>query len=231
MKAQDVMTTNVVSVSEDTPIHEVVGLLLRHRISAVPVVDAAQSVVGILSEGDLLRPKGSSRSGTERPWWLEAVFAGKTVEFEKTHGRPAGGAMTRNVISVDYDTPLNEIAELLERHHIKRAPVLRDGKLVGIISRANLLHGLANTIIEQHEPGAAKDRKLRSELLKILLAAHELDTELINVTVNDGNVRLWGVVENEEEIAVAERVAKSLSGVKMVQNNLSFGPVSGLPVY
>ena len=230
MKTQDVMTTNVVSVSEDTPIHEIVGLLLKHRISAVPVVDAAQNVVGMLSEGDLLRPEGGSRSGTERPWWLEAIFAGKTVEFDKTHGRTAGSVMTRNVVTVDSETPLTEVAELLERYHIKRAPVLCNGKLVGIVSRANLLHGLANTIIEHHEPGAAKDRKLRSELLKTLLATHELDTELINVTVNDGNVRLWGAVDNEEEIAIAERAAASLSGVKTVQNNLGLGPVSGMPV-
>lgn len=230
MQAQDVMTANVISVSENTPIHEVVGQMLKYKISAVPVVDAAQSIVGIVSEGDLLRPEGSSRTGTEYPWWLEAVFAGKIVEFEKALGRTASAVMTRNVVTTNYNTPLNEIAELLERHHIKRAPVLRDGKLVGIVSRANLLHGLANTIIEHHEPGATKDRKLRDELLKTLLDMHELDTVLINVTVNDGNVRLWGIVENTEESAAAESAAKALSGVKSVQNNLGLGPISGLPI-
>ena len=94
--------------------------------------------------------------------------------------------------------------KLLERHHIKRVPVLSDGRLVGIVSRANLLHGLANTIIDHHEPGAAKDRQLRHELMKILMAEHKLDPVFVNVTVNDGNVRLWGVVENADEAAVAE---------------------------
>ncbi|MGC2415355.1 MAG: CBS domain-containing protein [Stellaceae bacterium] len=228
MHAKDIMTVNVISVSEDSPVHDVVGLLLKYRISAVPVVDGTRKVVGIVSEGDLLRPE-ASRAGRRRPWWLEAVFAGEPVAYEKTLGRTAGAVMTRNVFTVDEDTPLNEIAELLERHHIKRVPVLSDGRLAGIVSRANLLHGLANTIVDHHEPGAAKDRQLREELVKILLGKHQLDTVLVNVTVSDGNVRLWGVVENVDEAALAENAAKTLPGVKSVKNNLSPGPMSGVP--
>jgi CBS domain-containing protein len=230
MQAKDIMTVNVISVSEDSPIHEVVGLLLKYRISAVPVVDDERKVVGIVSEGDLLRPEGASRAGTKRPWWLEAVFAGQTVAYEKAHGRTAGAVMTRNVFTVDDDTPLNEIAELLEHHHIKRVPVLSGGRLAGIVSRANLLHGLANTIVDHHEPGAAKDRQLREELVKILLDKHELDAVLVNVTVSDGNVRLWGVVENADQAAATESVAKTLPGVKSVENNLGPSPMSGVPV-
>jgi CBS domain-containing protein len=230
MQAKDIMTVNVVSVSQDTPIHEVVGLLLKYRISAVPVIDRARKVVGIVSEGDLLRPEGTSRAGAQRPWWLEAIFSGQTVAYETAGGRTAGGAMTRNVVTVDEDTPLYEIAGLLERHQIKRVPVVCDGRLAGIVSRANLLHGLANTIIDHHEPGAAKDRELRHKLMKTLLDDHKLDTVLLNVTASDGNVRLWGVVENADEAAVAERAAKSLEGVKSVENNLSLGPMSGVPI-
>jgi CBS domain-containing protein len=230
MLAKDVMTENVISVSEESPIHEVVGLLLKYRISAVPVVDGARKVVGIISEGDLLRPEGTSRTATQRPWWLEAVSAGQTVSYEKAHGRTAGAVMTRNVVTVDADTPLNEIAQLLEHHHIKRVPVLSDGRLAGIVSRANLLHGLANTIIDHHEPRAAQDRQLRNELAKILLNKRELAGSLVNVTVTDGNARLWGVVENADDAAVAECAAKALPGVKSVENNLHPGPISGVPV-
>jgi CBS domain-containing protein len=230
MQAKDVMTVNVISVSEDSPVHEIVGLLLKYRISAVPVVDGAQQVVGIVSEGDLLRPEGTSHAATRRPWWLEAVFAGGTVAYEKTPGRTADSVMTRNVLTVEEDTPLDEIAELLERHHIKRVPVLSDGKLVGIVSRANLLHGLANTIVDHREPGAATDRQLRDKLVKLLLDQHKLDTVLVNVTVSDGNVRLWGLVENADEAAAAESAAKTLPGVKSVENNLGSGPMSGVPV-
>ena len=230
MLAKDIMTANVVSVHESTPVHDIVGLLLQHRISAVPVVDDAQQVVGIISEGDLLRPEGKGRTALERPWWLEAVFSGKTVEYQKASGRTAGSVMTRNVFTVEEDMPLTEIAELLERHHIKRVPVLRGGKLAGIVSRANLLHGLANIIVERHEPGAAEDRELRNELLEILLKQHELDPVLVNVTVSDGNVRLWGIVENTDEAKAAEQAAKTLPGVKSVTNNLGPGPLSGVPV-
>ena len=100
----------------------------------------------------------------------------------------------------------------------------------GIVSRANLLHGLANTIVDHHEPGAAKDRQLRHELMKILLDEHKLDTVFVNITVSDGNVRLWGVVENADEAAAAEGAAKTLPGVKSVENNLGPGPMSGVPV-
>ena len=230
MQARDIMTANVISVTENAPVHEIVGLLLRYRISAVPVIDGARNVVGIVSEGDLLRPEAADRAETRRPWWLEAVSAGQQVDYDKAHGRTAGAVMTRNVITVDENTPLNEIAELLERHHIKRVPVLSDGGLVGIVSRANLLHGLANTIIDRHEPGAANDRQLRHELMKILLDEHKLDPVFVNVTVSDGNVRLWGVVENADEASAAEKAAKSLPGVKSVENNLGPGPMSGVPV-
>jgi CBS domain-containing protein len=230
MQAKDIMTVNVISVSEDTPVHELVGLLLKHRISALPVVDSARKVVGIVSEGDLLRPEGASRAEMRGPWWLEAFFAGLPVTYDKAQGRTAGAMMTRNVITVDENTPLNEIAELLERHHIKRVPVVSEGRLAGIVSRANLLHGLANTIVDHHEPGAAKDRQLRQELMKILLDEHKLDTVFVNVTVRDGNVRLWGVVENADEAAAAEGAAKNLPGVKSVENNLGPGPMSGVPV-
>src|SRR6516165_10562191 len=224
------MTVNVISVSEDTAVHEIVSLLLKYRISAVPVIDGGRRVVGIVSEGDLLRGEGTSQTRVHHPWWLEAVFVGQTVAYDKARGARASAVMTRNVITVDEEKPLNQIAELLERHHIKRVPVLTDGKLAGIVSRANLLHGLANTIVDHHEPGAAKDRQLRNELMKFLLDRHELDTVLVNVTVSDGNVQLWGVVENAEEAAAAESAARTLPGVRSVENNLGPGPISGVPV-
>ncbi len=224
MQAKDVMTVNVISVTEEAPVHEIVRLLMRYRISAVPVVDGSGKVVGIVSEGDLLRPEGG------RLWFLEATLAGRSVSFEKARGRTAGAIMTRNVVTVDEETPLNQIAELLERRRIKRVPVLKDGRLTGIVSRANLLHGLASTIVEHHEPGAAKDRQIRDGLVKTLLEKHGLDTVLVNVTVTEGNVRLWGAVENAEQAALAERAAKALPGVKSVENYLGLGPMSGVPV-
>ena len=203
--------------------------MLKYRISAVPVIDRARKVVGIISESDLLPPEGRTPPGRSVRGGCRRFFAGQKLDYEGAHGRTAGEVMTRNLFTVDEDTPVNEIAELLSRQNIKRVPVLRDGGLVGIVSRANLLHGLANVIIDHHEPGAAKDR-LREELLKILLEKPELEGVLVNVTVNNGNVRLWGVVENADQAAAAERAARSLVAVKSVENNLTPAPISGVPV-
>jgi hypothetical protein len=100
---------------------------------------------------------------------------------------------------------------------------------VGIVSRANLLHGLANTIIDRHEPNAAKDRRLRQEVIKLLLDEHKLDSVFVNVTVDNGKVRLWGLVENTGQAAAAAKAAKGLPGVVSVENNLGPGPMSGVP--
>ena len=228
MQAKDIMTVNVISVSETTPVHEIVQLMLKYHISAVPVIDHARNVVGIVSEGDLLVSETTS-AGRRRPWWLD-TFLGEGVDYEKAHGRIASEIMTSKVVTVDEHTPVHQIAELLERHHIKRVPVLCGGKLAGIVSRANLLHGLANTIVEHHEPGAEKDRELRQRLMKSLLDNGKLETVLVNITVQDGNVRLWGMVENAGQAAAVGNAAKALSGVKSVENNLGTGPMSGVPI-
>jgi CBS-domain-containing membrane protein len=230
MQAKDIMTSKVVTVWDGSSVRDIVGLLLKYRISALPVVDRAQRVVGIVSEGDLLRPEGAGAATTRRASWLEAVSAAQPVLDEKAQGRTASAVMTRDVLTIGEDTPLNEIAELLERNHIKRVPVTRDGKLVGIVSRGNLLHGLANTIVDHHEPGAARDRKLREELVSAILAKQELDTVLVNVIVRDGNVRLWGVIDNANQAEEIETIAKAVPGVKSVENNLGSGPMSGVPI-
>jgi CBS domain-containing protein len=236
MQARDVMTENVVCVTQTTAVHEVVRLMLKHHISAMPVVDAGRRVVGILSEGDLLRPEGSGRDpaaeqagAVERAWWLGAMLMEKGGRLAAS-GETAGALMSRNVVSVTEDVPVNEIASILERNRIKRVPVVRDGVVVGIVSRANLLHALANTIIDHHEPGAAKDREVRDAVVKALLAGKGLEAALINATVRDGSVQLWGTVDSAEQAAAAERIAKGVQGVAFVQNNLALGPMSGVPV-
>src|SRR6516164_9084416 len=121
----------------------VANMLVANGISAVPVVAIDGSVVGIISEGDLMR-RAVSGAERKRSWWLETFSSAEQLmaEFVKAHGRKAKDVMTRRVISVDPDTSLQEIANLLEKHGIKRVPVLKDGRLVGIVSRANLVQAL-----------------------------------------------------------------------------------------
>src|SRR5215831_4408281 len=140
MRAVDVMVRDVVTVHPDTEVAEAIKLLAEHDVSALPVLDDGGNLVGMLSEADLIH---RVELGTEkhRPWWQEAVTGASTLaaDFAKSHGKKSGEIMTTGVVSVSEDTPLSEIAATLERNGVKRVPVLRDGKLVGIVSRSNLI--------------------------------------------------------------------------------------------
>ncbi len=225
MQAKDVMTANVVTVQPGTGVPEIARLLLKHRISAVPVVDADQRILGIVSEGDLMR---RTETDTERrhSWWLEAMLSteDRAREYIKVHGRKAGDVMTRDLISVTEETPLYEIAGLLEKHHVKRVPVTRDGRLIGIVSRANLLHGFAAKEARTTGPGSSDDQTIRENLLHTLAKEAGLDMALINVIVNDGVVQLWGLVGSGTEKKAAQVSAESTPGVKRVENNLGQAP-------
>ena len=143
MNAADVMVTNVITVHPDTSVKEIAEILLANRISALPVVDKAGSLLGIVSEADLMH---RAEVGTERPssWWLEFLTGKEALaqDFIKSHARRAADVMTRQVIAVTADTPLTRIVSLLEKHRIKRVPVVDNGKVIGIVSRANLVQAL-----------------------------------------------------------------------------------------
>ncbi len=144
MRAKDVMTSPIVTVGPEATVQEIAKLLIERQVSGMPVLDQGGRVVGIVSEGDLMR-RVEHADERHRSWWLK-LFSDEiteATEYVKTHGRRAAEVMTRDVVTVDEDTPLHEIAALLEERRIKRVPVVRDGRLVGIVSRANLLHGLA----------------------------------------------------------------------------------------
>jgi CBS domain-containing protein len=221
MHASDVMTTNVITVPPDAGVVEIARLLLTHRISAVPVVDADQHVLGIVSEGDLMR-RAEADTESRHSWWLELFLDAEdsAKNYIKTHGRKANDVMTRDVFGVTGDTPLDEIAGLLEKHHIKRVPVTSDGRLIGIVSRANLLHGLATKGAKSTGPASSDDQTIREKLLHDLTENVGLDTALFNVIVNAGVVQLWGLVNSGTEKKAAQLAAENIPGVKAVENNL-----------
>ena len=221
MKARDVMTAPAITVTAETPVSEIARLLLERRISGVPVVDASGRVVGILSEGDLLR-RAETRTERRRPRWLELLLdrSIQAAEFAKVHGTTAGDVMTRKVISVAPETDLAEIANLLERSRIKRVPVMDKGALVGIVSRANLLHGLAAGGREPAEqpPG---DAEIRSRVIEALAAERWVDQNRVNVVVNDGIVHVWGVVSSEDRRRALDIAIRGVPGVTGVADHLS----------
>lgn len=223
MLAKDVMTTEVVTVTFDTSVSEIAQLLLSFRISAVPVIDENNNIVGIVSEGDLMHRPESDTVKQAGSWWLELLNAPFELasEYYKTHGQQASDVMTKNVIVIDEETPVGEIAQVLEEKHIKRVPVVRDGRLVGIVSRANLLRGLATAKHVPLSEVSKGDQLVQQDVMAALRKEPWADLSFVNSTVEEGVVHLWGLSETPEQRKAYEVAASAVSGVKSVQNHLS----------
>src|SRR5262249_5978470 len=219
MKAMDVMVRDVVTVKPETDVASAIKLLIEHDISALPVVDDGGKVVGVISEADLVRRTGI---GTEkqRPWWLEALTPGSMLaaEFAKAHGLRVSEIMSPHVVSASEETSLEEIATLLEKHRIKRVPIIEDGKLVGIVSRSNLIQALASSL--QAEPAEETDREIRQELLSRLADQDWTDFRSRNIIVTGGVVHLWGLVGSPEERTALISLAEGVRGVVGVSDEM-----------
>lgn len=225
MKAADIMTTEVITVSEDACVQDAANLLLRHRISAAPVVDKSGKLVGIISQGDLMR---RAETGTQhhRPWWLEMLTDSDTLarEFVKENARRVADVMTRKVITARSDTDLAEIANLLEKNGIKRVPIVDDGRLVGIVSRANLVQAVAAVGGQLKATIKQDDAAIRERLLA-RLKAEAWSPSLLSVVVHNGKVDLWGMVDTPAQKAAARVAAESTPGVVAVNDNVIVKPV------
>jgi CBS domain-containing protein len=219
MKASDVMVSPVISVKPDMRVQEVAKILVEKHISAVPVIDKDGKIVGMVSEGDLMH---RSEAGTERrhSWWLELLTGNDTLatEYIQANAQIVSDVMTHRVISVTPETPLSEIAVLMERNRIKRLPVLRDHELVGIVSRANIVQALASAPAEKEMP--ASDKAIRDQLIARIKAQPWAHTSQLNVTVKDGVVSFWGVVNSETERKALCVAAEGTPGVKAVNDNM-----------
>jgi len=216
VKAASVMTTRVISVAPDTSVREVARILHINRISAVPVVDDGGRVLGMVSGGDLIR-RGREGPDGGGSWWLSSFVDGEPARSATAFPeRKARDVMTREVYRAREDTPLEEIAVLLERNRIKRVPVEREGKLVGLVSRANLIHGLASGAPRRSAPD---DAGIRDAIMDVLKRAG-VSTHLLNVVVSDGTAYLWGAVESRSENEAVRAAAESAAGVKRVSDHL-----------
>ncbi len=223
MLAKDVMTRRVVTVNPDTEVQDIAKRLLEAGVSAVPVVDTDGSVKGIVSESDLIR---RADIGTEKHlsrWSALMLQPGEqATQYLKSHGRHAKDVMTPDVVTVEEDAPLGDVAELLERKRIKRVPVLKDGRLVGILSRANLLQSLA--MLKPSKPLTADDEVIRDAIMEALDLEVGISAATISVVVDSGVVHLWGAVGSEEQRRAAVLCAENTPGVKTVDNHLGIVP-------
>ena len=228
MKVKDVMTTRVLSVRQDATILEAVQLMLKNRISGLPVVDSESHLVGIVTEGDLLRRTETSTE-RKRPRWLEfLVGPGRLAdEYVHTHGRKVAEVMTCDPLTTVEDATLDVIVDLMERRRIKRLPVLRGDKIVGIISRANLLQALASGA-HQASMSAGDDNAIRQQILMEVEKDAWAPRGMINVVVHEGVADLWGTIFDERMRAGFRVIAENTPGIKVVRDHLVWiEPMSG----
>jgi CBS domain-containing protein len=240
MNVADVMTRPVISVTPETTIAETAQLLLQHRISGLPVVGPDGAVVGMVTEGDLLR---RIETGTQRRHarWLEFLIApGRLAqEYTDANARKVGEVMTEDVVSVAPGDALPEVVRLMERHHIKRLPVIEAGRLVGIVSRANLVQALLHNLAEPpgKPPGmpggdeTTDDAEIRERILAEIAKQPWGPRASVDVRVKTGIVELYGTITDERERSALRVLAGNLPGVKAVRDNLVWvEPVSGLVI-
>lgn len=225
MQARDVMTSPAISLGENASVQEAAALMAERRVSAIPVVDDSGGIVGIVSEGDLFQRR---ELGTERrrSWWLD-LFA-NPVETDRTYLRETANllssVMTRDVVTVGETTPLSEIADILAEKHVKRVPVVDGDRLVGIVSRADIVRAFANTMDKSRSRTSDDDRTIRDAVIAELEYLHSIQPGAVNVIVEAGQVSIWSVIESEERRLPIIEAIKNIPGVKSVRDHLTTMP-------
>jgi CBS domain-containing protein len=218
MKAREIMSLEVLSVSPDASILEAVRLMLQNRISGLPVVDRGM-LVGVVTEGDFLR-RAETTTQRKRARWIEFFMGpGQSADdYVRTHGRKVADVMTPTPITITEDTRLDDIVSLMERSRIKRLPVVRQGRVVGIVSRANLLHALAS-IVGDLPTSATTDVTIREQIM-FEFSNNAWSPRDFNVVVRDGVVELWGEILDESERQATKVAIENVAGVTAIKDHL-----------
>jgi CBS domain-containing protein len=220
MNASDVMTRTVITIDEQAPIAEALKLMLGKAISGLPVVDCNDRLVGIITEGDLLR---RAELATERhiAWWKNLLFGPwfSAKEYVRTHARSVGSVMTRETLCIAEDTPLSMIVRIMEQGHVKRLPVTKDGKVIGIVSRRDVLQPLS-PVIGEPLTGSASDASILRQIERNLAAQPWSPRHNISVTVKDGVVALSGTVSGIEQREALQVLIEDIAGVRKIRDQL-----------
>jgi CBS domain-containing protein len=224
MRAKDVMSVEVVTVTPDDSVAHAAALMLEHHVSGLPVVDADGALRGIVTEGDLL---DRVELKSDEPWRRHPA-AGReeaVANYIKTHARTVGDVMHQGVVTVETTTPLSEVADVMAREHIRRVVVTREGRVAGIVSRADLIRGMVSA--PETAPSQDEDA-LRREILTRLHVDLGLPRSATGVTIRDGKAILWGSVPSEEERKAAQVAAENVAGADRVVSYLRVaGPPTG----
>jgi CBS domain-containing protein len=227
MQVRDVMTRHVISIAANETVLKAARTMLQNRISGLPVVNAAGNLVGIVTEGDFLR-RGEIGTERRRPKWLEFLVGPGRLAAEYVHasGRKVEEVMSGDPVTVSEDDSLETVVELMEHGRIKRLPVVRNGKVVGIVSRANLMHAVVSLARDTETP-VGGDSAIRDRILAAL--GKRQWAPQVNVVVKNGVVELWGTITDERERKACVVTAENAAGVKRVHDHLVWvEPMSGM---
>lgn len=219
MKAADIMVKDVVTTGPEASVQELATLMLERRISGLPVVDGGGRLLGIVSEGDLIR-RPEIDTDRVKLGWLRLLLSdeARARDFVKSHGRKAREVMTQPAISVAADAPLAEVVRLMARHRIKRLPVVDKGRLVGLVTRTDLLRAVAAR--QAVAPADVKDEELRARIDVMLREEDWAASAVVYVQVEKGVAQLWGTVESQEQREALILAVRGVPGVKDVQPHL-----------
>ncbi len=221
MKVSDVMTKHVISISQETSVFVAIRLMLKHHISGLPVIDEHAKLVGILSEGDFLR-RAEIETERKRSLWLDALLgpADGAAAYVHSHGLAVREVMTPDPITVAEDTTLDEVVRLMETRGVKRLPVLRDGRVVGIVTRANLMRALLSIHRTAPQP-SDDDAAIRERILAGITGQDWSSGATVDVVVHRGMVDLWGSVSDSAQRDALKVLAENVSGVIKVEDHLA----------
>lgn len=223
MKARDIMTTDIVVARPEATVYEIARLMTDRRISGVPIVGTDGDILGMVSESDLLH---RAELGTEaKPkWWLK-LFADPDQmarAYAKSHGLRAVDVMSRPVVSINADQDLAEVAQVLDSSKIKRVPVLQDGALVGLITRADLVRALSNQ--PRRVPiGKVDDGTLQARINAEIRKQSWLSASMLNVLVENGTVELWGFIETQAQKTALRILIEGIEGVTEIEDHVRIG--------
>lgn len=228
MRAHQIMTRSVITTAPDATILEAAKIMLKHHVSGLPVLDSAGKLVGIVSEGDFIR---RSEIGTQRKRgrWLRFLLgtSATATDYVRENGRKVAEVMTADPVTVAEDAPLEEIVKTMESRGVKRLPVMKDGRLVGIVSRANLLQAVASLARDIPDP-TADDDHIRRRIV-VAIEKHDWSPFGLNVIVRDGIVHLSGVITDEGSRQAAVVATENVAGVRKVHDHLCWvDTISGM---
>ena len=218
MKVEDIMTADVITAGPEATVHEAAELMSNHGVSGLPVVDADGRVIGIVTEGDLILRQAAPRL---QHWWRRFFADPEALarEYQKASGTTVGDVMTRAVVSISPRLRVDAAARILYDRGLRRLPVVRDGRLVGILSRGDLVKALAATPVST---ASASDEELVTAM-RARIAAEPWTSFSIVVDASGGVITLWGTVATETERSAVDTMARAIPGCRAVDNRLIAG--------